>query len=79
MPPRKSKDTDLHERVATLETQTSSTASDIHDLKKAVAALEKALTRYQGAWGAITLIVGAVITFLTIFGSAIAKKLGWAN
>jgi hypothetical protein len=40
-------------------------------------AIETSLTKYQGAWGAITLILSAIVTAAAIFSQAIMKKLGW--
>lgn len=64
--------TDLHERVAALETL-------VQPLPGAIDQLRESLNKYKGAWGAITMIGSALVAFFTIFWSSIAKKFGWAT
>ena len=45
-------------------------------LQQAQSALQHALSRYTGFWGAILLVGAAVGTVLTFFGGIIRRKLG---
>lgn len=58
---------DMHERVTILETQHQAHAETTKELVASVAAIQASLTRYQGFWGAVTLIASAVWAAFAIF------------
>lgn len=53
--------------------------SDHRETKERIRALEDSLTRYQGAWGLLSIIGGAIVVAWTIFGQWIKAKLGIGN
>ncbi len=55
------------------------TRSAHKELSDRLGSLETALTKYQGAWGAITLILSAIGAALALFHEAILKKLGLSS
>lgn len=77
---------ELMERVTRIETQFEEHHKDIlAKFEQAVVIgashadkirkMEDSLTRYQGFWGAATLVASAVATFLMIFWDSLREKL----
>ncbi|MGD9590810.1 MAG: hypothetical protein AB7Q37_18590 [Pyrinomonadaceae bacterium] len=59
------------------ETTHRETSEALDKLGERLSKLESALTRYQGLWGGIMLVLTAVGAALAMFKGFIFRKLGW--
>lgn len=67
---------DIYERVTRLETMMEMNTKTIEGLVTSVDGISKQLTRYQGFWGAVTIIGGAIGTAIAMLWDFFAAKLG---
>jgi hypothetical protein len=64
---RKRAATDLHERVAALETLMELQVKTSETLAASVSEMKASLQKYQGFWGAVTLIGSAIWASFALF------------
>lgn len=74
--PKASASLELHERVTVLETLHMANAETTKQLVASVEAIQTSLTRYQGFWGAVTLIGTAMWGAVTLFKDNIVSMFG---